>query len=158
MNVKKILKISLVFISSLILILVFLLNYNKDKLMAENTYTILKLTSVGATPAVIAQSSNFFPKNPSYSSIKCFKLENNAFYKIKLSDKNFIKEGTTINYKRYGNFVFNREELEIADARDDIGGTKALETNFERLNTKLDELESQIGDIESQLWDIQMGH
>jgi len=50
-------------------------------------------------------------------SIRCFKLKSSFNYKIKLPQNSLIAEDENINYKRYGNFVFYREELEIQDAR-----------------------------------------
>ena len=67
MKSKKIIIICSFFIVSILIVFVFLLNYNKNKLVVDKQYTILKITNVGSTPAVIAESYD--------KSIKCFKLK-----------------------------------------------------------------------------------
>ena len=107
---KKILKIILIIMVILILALVFLLNYNKNKLIDNKTYTILKITNVGTTPAVIAEYSYDH-------TLRCFKLKSSFNYKITVLHQGFIAENENINYKKYGNFVFHREEIEITESR-----------------------------------------
>ncbi|MBU3188750.1 hypothetical protein K9O30_06195 [Clostridium bowmanii] len=147
MKSKKIIIISIGFITSILIVLVFLLNYNKNKLIEDKIYTILKITNVGTTPSVVVECRNDH-------TVRCFKLKNNYSYNVKLPQESLIREDENVYYKKYGNFVFHKEELEIKDDTEDTGKA-SLKLNFDNLSEQLEDIKSQMNGSDEQLLDIQ---
>ena len=147
MNIKKILKITLMSIFVLILALVFLFNYNKNKLVANKSYTILTISNVGNTPAVIAECTED-------DTVRCFKLKNSYNYNIKLPKDSLVSVGENILYNKYGNFVFHSEVVEIMEAKATDDSNASLDSNFDDLTSQIDGIEGQISELESQIVDV----